>query len=126
MIPIRPQTIRAPSGEELIVLTRADFDALVAAVADQFEDADDAAIFRRAEGRASRRSGCTIARRGHRSDAVGRQPAPRVASLERSSAGRHGRTHEARPGYISDLETGRKAGTAETLDAIAASHRVQL
>jgi hypothetical protein len=29
-------------------------------------------------------------------------------------------------GYISDLETGRKAGTAETLDAIAASHRVQL
>jgi hypothetical protein len=45
MIPIRPQTIRAPSGEELIVLTRADFDALVAAVADQFEDADDAAIF---------------------------------------------------------------------------------
>ena len=45
MIPIRPQTIRAPSGEELIVLTRAEFDALIAAVADQLEDADDAAVF---------------------------------------------------------------------------------
>jgi hypothetical protein len=30
---------------ELIVLTRAEFDALIAAVADQLEDADDVAVF---------------------------------------------------------------------------------
>jgi hypothetical protein len=39
-----PQIIRTPSGEELVVLTRADYDALLAA-AEMHEDLGDVAIY---------------------------------------------------------------------------------
>ncbi|HEY8008669.1 MAG TPA: hypothetical protein VIE66_18190 [Methylocella sp.] len=39
----KPQIIKTPSGEELVVLSRAEFDALAAAEAG--EDANDAAIY---------------------------------------------------------------------------------
>ncbi|MGJ5208548.1 helix-turn-helix domain-containing protein [Bradyrhizobium sp. HKCCYLR20261] len=121
MIPIRPQTIRSPSGEELIVLTRAEFDALIAAAADRLEDADDVAIFD--ERTAALRDG---------GDA--RLPAEVTAamlsgdSLLRALRRWKGltqtelaeRTNLAQ-GYISDLETRRKDGTDETLKAIAAA-----
>jgi hypothetical protein len=45
MIAIKPQTIRSPSGEELVVLSRAEFDALTSAAAEALEDADDVAVF---------------------------------------------------------------------------------
>lgn len=119
MIPIRPQTIRAPSGEELIVLTRAEFDALIAAVADQIEDADDIAVFDErlaaleagkdarlpAEVTAAMLSGDSLLR------ALRRWKGLTQADLaERTSLAQ---------GYISDLETRRKIGTDETMQAIA-------
>ena len=39
------QFIHTPAGEEMVVLTRADYDALIAAAADAEEDAADAAMF---------------------------------------------------------------------------------
>jgi hypothetical protein len=39
-----PQIIRAPTGEELVVLPRAEYEALVAR-ADHAEDANDVAIY---------------------------------------------------------------------------------
>ena len=45
MIQIRPQTIHSPSGDELVVLTRAEYDALSSAAAATLEEADDIAIF---------------------------------------------------------------------------------
>jgi len=39
------QIIRTPSGEELVVLPRADYDALLAAACDADEDADDLALY---------------------------------------------------------------------------------
>jgi hypothetical protein len=39
-----PQIIRTPSGEELVVLPRAEYDALLAR-ADEAEDANDLAIY---------------------------------------------------------------------------------
>lgn len=46
------QTITTPNGEELVVLTRADYDALVSRAAEADEDAADVAIYdaRKAEG----------------------------------------------------------------------------
>ena len=119
MIPIRPQTIRSPSGEELIVLTRAEFDALIAAAADQLEDVDDVAVFDErmaalldggdarlpAEVTAAMLSGDSLLR------ALRRWKGLTQAELAE-------RTNLAQ-GYISDLETRRKAGTHETLRAIA-------
>ncbi|WP_316176509.1 MULTISPECIES: helix-turn-helix transcriptional regulator [unclassified Bradyrhizobium] len=121
MIPIRPQTIRSPSGEELIVITRAEFDALTAAVADQLEDADDVAVFDErmaalqngheallpAEVAAAMLSGDSLLR------ALRRWKGLTQAELAE-------RTNLAQ-GYISDLETRRKIGTDETLKAIAAA-----
>jgi hypothetical protein len=40
-----PQFIRTPQGEELVVLPRADYDALVARAESYDEDADDVAIY---------------------------------------------------------------------------------
>lgn len=39
------QIIRTPSGEELVVLPRADYEALLAAAAEGDEDADDVALY---------------------------------------------------------------------------------
>jgi mRNA interferase RelE/StbE len=45
MIPIKPQIIRSPAGEELVILSRAEFDALADAAAEALEEADDVAAF---------------------------------------------------------------------------------
>lgn len=40
-----PQIIRTPNGEELVVLPRADYEALVERAERADEDADDVAIY---------------------------------------------------------------------------------
>ena len=52
-----PQIIRTASGEELVVLTRAEYEALLERADDEAEDADDVAIYdaRKAELAAVRR-----------------------------------------------------------------------
>jgi hypothetical protein len=40
-----PQIIRTPGGEELVVLPRAEYEALLARAGDAAEDADDIAIY---------------------------------------------------------------------------------
>jgi ribosome-binding protein aMBF1 (putative translation factor) len=121
MIPIRPQTIRAPSGDELVVLTRAEFDALIAAVADQLEDADDIAIYD--ERMAALESGRDAPLPAEVSAAI-MSGDSLLRALRRwkglTQADIAERTKLAQ-GYISDLENRRKTGTDETLQAIAAA-----
>jgi hypothetical protein len=116
---MNPQIIKASNGEELVVLTRAEYDSLVAAAAPYDEDEDDAAIFdeRMAELAA-----------GH--DA--RLP-PQVTSamlrgdsLLKALRNWKGITQmqlsfktNLSQNYISDLEAGRRKGTKETLALIA-------
>jgi DNA-binding XRE family transcriptional regulator len=40
-----PKFIETPSGDEIVILLRADYDALVAAAADAEEDASDIALY---------------------------------------------------------------------------------
>jgi DNA-binding XRE family transcriptional regulator len=121
MIPIRPQTIRAPSGDELVVLTRAEFDALTAAVADQLEDADDIAIYD--ERMAALESGRDAPLPAEVSAAI-MSGDSLLRALRRwkglTQADIAERTKLAQ-GYISDLENRHKTGTDETLQAIAAA-----
>ncbi|WP_315747569.1 MULTISPECIES: helix-turn-helix domain-containing protein [unclassified Bradyrhizobium] len=121
MIPIRPQVIRTSSGEELIVLTRAEFDALTAAVADQLEDAEDVAVFdehmtalqNRQDARlptevtAAMLSGDSLLRALRRWKGL-----TQVELAERTNLAQ---------GYISDLETLPKLGTDHELKSIAAA-----
>lgn len=113
------QSIRTPSGEELVVLPRADFDALLAFARDAEEDADDVAIFddrmaALADGRdaplppeisAALLAGATRLRAIRKWKGL-----TQVEIAERTGLAQ---------GYISDLDSGRKAGTDETMKAVA-------
>jgi len=116
---MKPQTITTPAGDELVVLPRAEYDALLAAASSHAEDADDVAIYdaRKAE----------LAR----GDDARLPPEVSAAMLRGDSllkALRKWRdmtqlhlafkTNIAQ-GYISDIESGRRKGTVETLTAIA-------
>jgi Helix-turn-helix len=112
-----PQIIRTPNGEELVVLPRAEYEALVERD-EAAEDADDVDIYdsRKAE----------LAAGG-----VILPPEVSAAILRgesRLKAVRNWRGHtqlylsfktDIGQGYLSDLEAGRRKGTPETLEKLA-------
>jgi DNA-binding XRE family transcriptional regulator len=110
------QTIITEAGEELIVMSRREFDALSARAGD--EDAED-------------RMSLIIA-----AEARGAEPLPEPVSAAVLSGDSvlkairrwRGMTQaklaslaEIQQGYLSELETGQKTGSAETLTALARS-----
>jgi hypothetical protein len=113
-----PQIIRTPSGEELVVLPRAEYEALLERADHEAEDADDVAIYdaRKAE----------LAARG-----VMLPPEVSAAILRgdsRLKAIRNWRDETQLhlsfktgigQGYLSDLEPGRRMGTPETIAKLA-------
>lgn len=119
MIEVHPQMIRSPSGDELVVLTRAEFNALSRAAAEAMEEADDIAVFdaRTAEPRAARDAklppevtasvlrGDSLLRALRRWKGMTQEDVARRAKLAQ--------------GYVSDLENGRKIATPRALRAIA-------
>ena len=119
MIEICPQTIHSPSGDELVVLTRAEYDALSSAAAATLEEADDIAIFD------ARVADLTAGRDARL------PPEVTTAMLRGNSLLRALRRWKGMKqldlalgaklvqGYVSDLESGRKGGTPKTLRALA-------
>lgn len=113
-----PQIIRTPGGEELVVLPRADYEALLERALHAAEDADDVALYdaRKAELAA---------------DGVVLPPEVSAALLRgdsrlkaiRNWRGETQQSLNARTGisqgYLSDLETGRRAGTSDTVAKLA-------
>jgi len=113
-----PQIIRTPGGEELVVLPLADYKALLDRADHEAEDADDVAIYdaRKAELTA---------------DGVVLPPEVSAAVLRggsRLKAIRHWRDEtqmhlsfktDISQGYLSDLESGRRTGTPETVAKLA-------
>jgi Helix-turn-helix len=124
MIEIHPQTIRSPSGDELVVLTRTEYDALSHAAAEAIEEADDIAIF-------DARTAELVTARDARLPAEVTAAVIRGDSLLRALRRWKGMTQldvalrsKLAQGYISDLENGRKPGTPRTLRAIAKALRI--
>jgi hypothetical protein len=113
-----PQIIRTPGGEELVVLPLADYEALLDRAGHEAEDADDIAIYdaRKAELMAG---------------GVVLPPEVTAAILRgdsRLKAIRHWRDEtqmhlsfktDISQGYLSDLESGRRTGTPETVAKLA-------
>jgi hypothetical protein len=113
-----PQIIRTPGGEELVVVPRAEYEALLDRVEHAAEDADDVAIYdaRKAE----------LAAGG-----VVLPPEVSAAILRgdsRLKAIRHWRDETQQhltiktgigQGYLSDLESGRRTGAPETIAKLA-------
>lgn len=120
-----PQSIKTESGEELVVLTRQDYDALIARANDAAdgddEDDDDVALYD-ARKAAMAKSGETPL-----PDAVN-TALMRGDSLLRALRRWRGLSQTAvakqtglGQGYLSDLESRRRTGTQETLAALAAA-----
>ena len=116
---MKPQIITTPKGEELVVLTRAEYDALVAAAEAADEDEADIAIYdaRKAELSAGRdeRLPAEVSAAMLRGDSLLKalrkwRDMTQLDLSEKTGLGQ---------GYISDLESRRRKGTPETLAVIA-------
>jgi hypothetical protein len=119
-----PQIIRSPSGEEMVVIPRHEYERLLAAAHD--EDADDAAIY---DARKAELGG----------DPSGLLPGPVSSAMlkgqSRFKALRRwrGLTQSALAaksgigqGYLSDIENRRRTGAPETLGRLARALDVPL
>jgi len=110
-----PQIIRTPNGEELVVLPRAEYEALLERADYDAEDADDVAIY--------------DARKAAGGDALPPEVSAAILRGEsRLKAIRNWRDETQLhlsfktgigQGYLSDLESGRRTGTPETIAKLA-------
>ena len=112
-----PQIIRTPNGEEMVVLPRAEYEALLASADHEAEDADDIAIYdaRKAElvkgGVLPPEVSAAILRGDSRLKAIRKWRDETQLHLEfKTGIGQ---------GYLSDLESGRRTGTPETIAKLA-------
>lgn len=112
-----PQIIRTPGGEELVVLPRAEYEALLERADHEAENADDVAIYdaRKAELAAGvilpPEVSAAILRGDSRLKAIRKWRDETQLHLEfKTGIGQ---------GYLSDLESGRRTGTPETIAKLA-------
>lgn len=114
----KPQIIRTPSGEELVVLPRAEYEALVERADYDAEDEDDVALYdaRKAELAADGvvlppEVSAAVLRGDSRLKAIRNWRGETQMRLEfKTGIGQ---------GYLSDLESGRPTGTPETIGKLA-------
>jgi hypothetical protein len=113
-----PQIIRSPSGEELVVLSRAEYEALLERADHDAEDADDIAIYDARKADLATGSGvlppevsAAILRGDTRLKAIRKWRDETQLHLEfKTGIGQ---------GYLSDLESVRRTGTPETISKLA-------
>ena len=112
-----PQIIRTPSGEEMVVIPRREYERLIAAAHD--EDADDVAIY---DARKAELSGDPDALLPAQVSAAMLRGDSRFKALRRwrglsqsALAAKAG----VGQGYLSDIENRRRAGAPETLERLA-------
>lgn len=118
-----PQIIRTAAGEELVVLSRAEYDTLVAAANEAAEDEEDIAIYdaRKAElaagGEMLPAEVSSLMLRGYSLLAAIRKwrDMTQLHVNFKTNVGQ---------GYLSDLESGRRAGSKETLELLAGCYSV--
>jgi len=113
-----PQIIRTPHGEELVVLPRADYEALVERADHEAEDAADVAIYdaRKAElaaggGILPPEVSAAILRGDSRLKAIRNWRGETQLHLTFKTG--------IAQGYLSDLENGRRRGTSDTIAKLA-------
>ncbi|MHB8885854.1 MAG: helix-turn-helix domain-containing protein [Methylovirgula sp.] len=116
-----PQIIVTPNGEELVVLPRADYDALIEAAAAAEEDASDIEIYdARKDDLAAGRNFVLppeVSAAMLRGDTLLKalRKWRGKSQIELAAATGLGQ------GYLSDLEGGRRRGTQETIEKIASA-----
>ncbi len=113
-----PQIIRTPGGEELVVLPRAEYEALLERAERDGEDADDIAIYdaRKAELVAG---GVVLPPEVSASLLNGKSRLKAVRAWRGETQLHLSFKTGIGQGYLSDLENGRRAGTPETIAKLA-------
>ncbi len=113
-----PQIIRTPGGEELVVLPRAEYEALLERAGYEGEDAEDVAIYdtRKAElavgdGVLPVEVSAALLRGDSRLKAIRNWRGETQLHLAAETG--------IGQGYLSDLESGHRTGTPETIAKIA-------
>jgi DNA-binding XRE family transcriptional regulator len=118
-----PQIIKTPSGEELVILAKADYDALVRAAEETVEDAADVAIYdaRKADMAARPTFPAELSMAILRGESRLRAIRNWRGLTQLDLADRAGVTQ----GFLSDLENRRRAASAETIEKLARTLDVQ-
>jgi hypothetical protein len=113
-----PQIIRTPGGEELVVLPRAEYEALVARADHEAEDADDVAIYdaRKAE---LAKGGVVLPPEVSAAILRGESRLKAIRSWRGETQLQLNVMTGIGQGYLSDLESGRRTGTPETIAKLA-------
>jgi DNA-binding XRE family transcriptional regulator len=113
-----PQIIRTPAGEELVVLPRAEYDAMVAALEDAAEDEADARIG--AERLAEIAAGAGMMTPDESGNVLVRMGYLRAARNARGlTQAQVAETVGIAQGFLSDIEAGRRNGSPETMKRLA-------
>lgn len=117
MIPF--QTLLTPSGEELVVIPRAEFDRLSALAAEAEEDLADIAAYDAAK--ATFEAGGSVAFPPDLSLLLLKHKSRLTAARKWRGMSQAELATKAgiAQGYLSDLETGRRKGLGETLEKLA-------
>jgi DNA-binding XRE family transcriptional regulator len=120
------QTITSPSGDELVVITKAEYDILVSRHLEALEDAIDGlaadeALARLASGEDEALPMSFVARicAGENRVLVWREYRGLSQRALAKAAG-------VSPGHLSDIEHGRRSGSVDALKRIAAALKVRI
>ncbi len=113
-----PQIIRTPAGEELVVLPRAEYEALLERADQGAEDADDVAIYdaRKAELAAG---GVVLPPEVSAAILRGETRLKAIRNWRNETQLHLSFKTDISQGYLSDLESGRRTGTSETITKLA-------
>lgn len=113
-----PQIIRTPNGEELVVLPRGEYEALLERADHGAEDADDVAIYdaRKAELAAG---GVVLPLEVSAAILRGESRLKAIRSWRDETQLHLTFKTGIGQGYLSDLENGRRTGTPETIAKLA-------
>jgi DNA-binding XRE family transcriptional regulator len=112
-----PQIIRTPTGEEMVVLPKAEYDALLSQLDELKDDADDRAIYdaRKAELAAVPPLPSEVSSAMLRGDRLLKALREWKGMTQSSLAKSTGISQ----GFLSDIESGKRVASADTLVRIA-------
>ena len=112
-----PQIIRSPTGEEMVVLSKAEYEALLLLLEEAEEDADDRAIYdlRKAELGAAPPLPSAVSSAMLRGDSLLKALREWKGMTQSNLAKASGLGQ----GYLSDMENRKRTASKETLERIA-------
>lgn len=116
-----PQFIRTEAGEELVVLSRSDYDALLEALAEAEEEIADLAVYDARKAALAEEADAVLPPPVGDALLRGRRLLEALRDWRGMTQTKLAETTGLAQGYLSDLERGRRKGTPETLTRIAAA-----